>query len=86
LHWSCLTECRTVDGAEDGTRVGMPRRAKSHETDEAAQGVFKAAIPKDWVVREQRPDYGLDYVVEIFEGGGGRLASPNLLGSNGVFN
>lgn len=45
----------------------MPQRTKSHEIDEEAQRVFKAAIPKNWVAREQRPDYGVDYVVEIFE-------------------
>jgi len=58
----------------------MPRRAKSHETDEAAQRVFRAAIPRGWVVREQRPDYGVDYVVEIFEEG----RSPSFTEPSGL--
>ncbi len=43
------------------------KRPKAHEIDEEAQRVFRSAVPSGWVIREQRPDYGIDYVVEIFE-------------------
>lgn len=40
-------------------------RPLSHEIDELAQRVFRAALPAQWIVNEQRHDYGKDYVVEL---------------------
>jgi len=45
----------------------MPKRTKSHEVDEVAQRVFRDEIPAKWVIRKQDPDYGIDFLVEIFE-------------------
>jgi hypothetical protein len=41
------------------------KRPKQHQIDELAQRVFRDALPAEWVAREQRPDYGIDYLVEI---------------------
>lgn len=43
------------------------RRPKAHEIDELAQRVFQDAMPPGWVHRKQHPDYGVDYLVEIFK-------------------
>ncbi|HUB27915.1 MAG TPA: DUF4365 domain-containing protein, partial [Tepidisphaeraceae bacterium] len=41
------------------------KRPLQHQIDELAQRVFKAALPPGWVHREQKPDYGIDYLVEV---------------------
>jgi hypothetical protein len=46
----------------------MPKRPKTHQTAEKAEGIFKRTLPESWIPRGQSPDYGIDYVVEIVEG------------------
>jgi hypothetical protein len=41
------------------------QRHTTHQIDEVAQQVFRAAIPTVWVYNEQHRDYGKDYLVEI---------------------
>jgi hypothetical protein len=43
------------------------RRSEQHLIDSMAQDIFRATIPKHWVLRDYRPDYGLDYNLEIFK-------------------
>jgi len=49
----------------------LKRRAKQrneqHLLDEEGQKLFRTALPKEWVLREYRPDYGLDFSVELFK-------------------
>jgi len=45
------------------------KRPEAHDIDEAAQRIFQAALPTDWVPRKEVPDYGLDFVVEVFDQG-----------------
>ena len=45
------------------------KRPEAHDIDEAAQRLFKIALPNDWVPRREDPDYGLDFVVEVFDQG-----------------
>ena len=47
----------------------MPQRPKQHEIDERAQTLFRSLIPPAWVRNELHPDYGKDYVVEVFRDG-----------------
>lgn len=42
---------------------------RSHEIQEAAQRVFRDALPLAWKVREQIPDIYIDYYVLVVEGG-----------------
>lgn len=42
-------------------------RARTHLIDTAAAAVFSAAIPKGWVARPETPDYGIDYIVQVFD-------------------
>ena len=45
------------------------KRPRSHEIDELAQRIFRVALPPEWIPREQKPDYGIDYTVDVYEGG-----------------
>lgn len=44
------------------------RRTHQHLIDQEAQDVLRELIPKHWVIREYRPDYGLDFTIEVFKG------------------
>lgn len=37
-----------------------------HIIDNGAQQLLKSILPKHWVLREYKPDYGIDYALEIF--------------------
>lgn len=43
------------------------RRNDKHLIDEAGVKLLRRLIPKHWVLREYRPDYGLDFAVEVFQ-------------------
>lgn len=42
------------------------RRNQQHLIDEAGVRLFETCLPAHWVLRPYRPDYGLDFSVEIF--------------------
>ena len=42
-------------------------RSRSHVIEEESRRAFNRAIPAEWVVRPQNPDYGLDKQVQIFK-------------------
>lgn len=42
-------------------------RSESHLIDQEAISIIKRKLPREWVVRELTPDYGLDLDVELFE-------------------
>lgn len=44
------------------------KRPKSHQIDAQAQRILLSKLPTNWVVREQHPDYGIDYEIEVFHG------------------
>jgi len=41
------------------------KRPIQHQIDTAAQLLFQQSLPCSWIVRQLKPDYGLDYEVEI---------------------
>ena len=45
----------------------MPKRPISHRLEAESIAAFQSLIPTRWVVREKRPDYGVDLEVEIFD-------------------
>lgn len=47
----------------------MPKRPRAHEVEDLARRQFEAWLPDGWVARPLIHDYGIDYEVEIFEGG-----------------
>ncbi|MCW5795339.1 MAG: DUF4365 domain-containing protein [Nitrospira sp.] len=42
------------------------RMTGQHVIDGEAQCLLRAILPKHWVLREYRPDYGLDFALEVF--------------------
>src|SRR5690606_32931398 len=38
-----------------------------HITETKSQRIFERIVPAEWVCREIKPDYGVDYLVEIFD-------------------
>ena len=43
------------------------KRAYQHIMEEKSLAILKDTLPEEWVVREYRPDYGIDLMVEIFK-------------------
>ncbi len=43
------------------------QRPTQHIIDTEAQKILINLLPSEWAVRDLKPDYGLDYIVEIFE-------------------
>lgn len=41
--------------------------SKQQIIDQKAQRIFSPALPPDWIIRERHPDFGVDYLIEIFE-------------------
>jgi hypothetical protein len=56
------------------------RRAPQHLIDERGIALLKRLLPENWVVREYRPDYGLDFAVEVFEDASAQY--PQTLGEH----
>ncbi len=47
----------------------MPRRPRAHVLEDESRRAFRAAIPAEWVPRDQTPDYGFDFQVQAFKDG-----------------
>ena len=45
----------------------MKRRSKSHLIDARGIVLLQQALPTEWVIREYKPDYGVDYAIEVFD-------------------
>ncbi|MCW5924913.1 MAG: DUF4365 domain-containing protein [Saprospiraceae bacterium] len=45
------------------------KRPTQHITETISQRIFENLIPVEWVVREIKPDYGIDYLIEVFKSG-----------------
>lgn len=46
---------------------GTKKRSAEHVIDSKGQEIFKSCLPAHWVLREYKPDYGIDYSLEIFD-------------------
>jgi tetratricopeptide (TPR) repeat protein len=44
-------------------------RPRQHVLEEESKRALRAALPAEWVVREQDPDYGIDFRVDVFRQG-----------------
>lgn len=42
-------------------------RPEQHITEKKSQRIFENIVPVEWVCRDIKPDYGVDYLVEVFE-------------------
>jgi tetratricopeptide (TPR) repeat protein len=45
----------------------MPQRPREHVLEEESRKAFESAIPSEWTIQKQDPDYGIDLQVNIFE-------------------
>ena len=45
----------------------MMKRAKQHEIDAEAQSILRKNAPKNWSLAEPSEDYGIDYLVQVFD-------------------
>ena len=43
------------------------KRPKQHITETKSRKAFENFLPDEWVTRSLTPDYGIDYLVEIFK-------------------
>jgi hypothetical protein len=52
------------------------RRTKSrneqHLIDDAGVRLLRSRLPPDWVLRDYKPDYGIDFALEIFRAPDGK--------------
>jgi hypothetical protein len=46
--------------------AGGKQRTEEHLIDADGKRLLESLLPRNWVIREYRPDYGLDFSVEIF--------------------
>lgn len=46
---------------------GAKKQSEQHLIDRAGQDLLRSKLPKHWVLREYRPDYGLDFALETFQ-------------------
>ena len=42
------------------------QQSEQHLIDAEGQLLLRSRLPRHWVLREYRPDYGLDFALEIF--------------------
>lgn len=64
---------------------GAKKQSEQHLIDRAGQELLRSKLPKHWLMREYRPDYGLDYALETFQAGvevGNRLRTYETLGEH----
>jgi hypothetical protein len=60
------------------------QRSEQHLIDQAGEQLLRSKLPLHWVMREYRPDYGLDFAIETFKSGEGegRPAMYETLGEH----
>lgn len=61
------------------------KRSEQHIIDQAGERLLRSKLPGHWVIREYRPDYGLDFTIETFKAGekqGGAPATYETLGEH----
>lgn len=70
-----------VNLTQEMTDMGRAKRKpESHIIDERAQRAIKELLPDYWTVRDYKPDYGIDFAVEIFEAN--NVSSYDTLGEH----
>ena len=61
------------------------KRSEQHLIDQAGERLLREKLPPHWLLREYRPDYGLDFTIEIFTTGevaDGRPTTYETLGEH----
>lgn len=61
------------------------QRSEQHLIDREGEKLLRSKVPGDWILREYRPDYGLDFTIETFKTGevtAGRPTTYETLGEH----
>jgi hypothetical protein len=58
------------------------QRSEKHLIDQEGERLLRSKLPSHWVLREYRPDYGLDFALEIFKSAQARQAMYETLGEH----
>ena len=53
-------------------------RSEQHLIDQEGEKLLRSKLPSHWVLREYRPDYGLDFAIEIFKPGVSSQGRPAI--------
>jgi len=61
-----LSVSRWTDHGHETMHIAK-RRPCQHIIDQEGQQLLREKLPKPWIIREYRPDYGLDFSVEVFK-------------------
>lgn len=59
--------CSAARGTLSGSMERTKRRTIGHVRGERGIDIVRSKLPRHWVLRELRPDYGLDLHIEVFE-------------------
>jgi len=72
MLWPVVAEPNTtLDNIQEelGQMTDLPRRkmrTTSHRMEDQSSEILRAVLPDDWVIRNYKPDYGIDFVIELF--------------------
>src|SRR5689334_7860050 len=61
------------------------KRSEQHLIDQEGEKLLRSKLPRHWIMREYRPDYGLDFAIEVFKPRGaptGRTSAYETLGEH----
>lgn len=47
--------------------ANMKRRSRQQIMEEKSVEILKKTLPEEWVFHDYKPDYGIDYVIEVFK-------------------
>jgi len=62
-----LVTCCPAALSEIGVFMPAKQRDQNHLIDQNGVQLLRSKLPEQWVLREYRPDYGLDFAVEVFK-------------------
>ena len=55
---------------------GGKQRSEQHLIDQEGEKLLRSKLPRHWLLREYRPDYGLDFTIETFKTGNAAEGRP----------
>lgn len=57
--------------------MGPKKQSEQHIIDAEGQQLLRSLLPRHWILRQYQPDYGIDFVLEVFSG-------PKAVGTHNV--
>jgi len=79
--------CHYDVGNANALRVEMmptsKQRSEQHLIDQEGEKLLRSKLPRPWVVHEYRPDYGLDFSIEVFKPSDGARSKRSMYATLG---